>query len=72
MNGPSMNATTIAPSLLDVARKLHADKGALLTTRDIAKRMNVSHEWVRRFIAGEIPNPGVKTLESFIAALNDA
>lgn len=66
-----MPQTTAAPSLIDVARKLYADKGALLSTRDIAKRMNVSHEWVRRFVAGDIPNPGVRTLETFIRALDN-
>ena len=58
-----------SPSLLDVARALYAAHGTGMTTRDIAKRMDCSHEWVRRFIAGEIPNPGVLTVERFIEAI---
>jgi hypothetical protein len=60
------------PSLIEVAQQLYKDHGSLLSTRDISKRMDVSHEWVRKFIAGQIPNPGVLTLEKFIAAIKDA
>ena len=58
-----------AVSLLDVARKLYTDHGHLLSLRDIAKEMDISHEWVRKFVKGEIKNPGVITLEDFIAAI---
>jgi orotate phosphoribosyltransferase-like protein len=63
---------TAEPSLIDTARKLYAENGAGLSNGEIARRMNVSKEWVRRFIAGEIPNPGVLTLESFIAVIKAA
>lgn len=58
-------------SLIDVAKQLHAAKADALTTKDIAQRMKVSKEWVRRFLAGEIPNPGVRTVESFIKAVSE-
>ena len=58
-------------SLLDVARKLYNERGKLLSLRDIAERMEVSHEWVRRFVKGDIPNPGVLNVERFIATIKE-
>lgn len=58
-------------SLIDVAKRIYAEKGERLSIRDIAQRMNVSREWVRRFIASDIPNPGVRTVEAFIKAVNE-
>lgn len=38
--------------------------------RQIAKLMgNASHEWVRLFVARELPNPGLTRVRSFIAAV---
>lgn len=58
-----------ASPMLDEARTLYAEHGSKTTTREIARRMDVSHEWVRQFVAGQIKNPGVLTLENFIAVL---
>lgn len=60
---------TAAPSLLDVARALYEEHRERTTTRDIARHMGSSHEWVRQFVAGQIKNPGVLTLEKFITAV---
>lgn len=57
------------PSLIDVARALYLKQGTTISHRDIARHMGASKEWVRNFIAGDIKNPGVLTLEKFIAAI---
>jgi len=63
--------TTESVSLIDVAKRVYAETGERLTIRDIANKMNVSREWVRRFLAGDIPNPGVLNVEAFIKAVKD-
>lgn len=53
--------------LIDKAFFLYAEAGGpLLNHSAIAKEMKVSREWVRKFLCGEIPNPGVLNVESFI------
>jgi len=63
--------TTESVSLIDVAKRVYAETGERLTIRDIANKMNVSREWVRRFLAGDIPNPGVLNVEAFIKAVKE-
>jgi len=66
-----MTTTDANVSLIDVAKRIHAEQGERLTIRDIANKMNVSREWVRRFLAGDIPNPGVLNVEAFIKAVKE-
>ncbi len=65
-----MQAEVKNKSLIEVARELIAALPAAVHVREIAELMEpkVSPEWVRKFIKGEIPNPGVITLEAFIKA----
>ena len=68
-----MHAAEKTKSLIEVARELFKLSPPALTVREIAEKMEpkASPEWVRKFVKGEIPNPGVLTLEAFIKAIKD-
>ena len=38
---------------------------------EIAREANVSHSWIGKFVAGNIPNPGYKTLLALKEYLDD-
>lgn len=68
-----MTTTTEAPSLIDAAHALYKERApfANLTTRAIGVEMGMSHEWVKKFLANEIHNPGVRSVEAFIQAIKN-
>ena len=39
---------------------------------DLAKEAGVSYSWLVKFMGGEIPNPGVRTLKKLEAALQSS
>lgn len=51
---------------LEVRQALERRRG---TWPGIAKACGVSHSWISKFVRGEIPNPGYRTLQQLDAHL---
>jgi transcriptional regulator with XRE-family HTH domain len=56
-------------TLRDETRELLRNRPLTVTTKDVAKFLGVSCQWVNQFARGLIPNPGVNTIETLNAFL---
>lgn len=62
---------TPVTSLRDETIALYRNRAASLRVGDVAKAVDVSTHWLRKFAAGEIPNPGVVHVETLNRFLKD-
>lgn len=56
-------------TLRDETRELLLNRPASLSVGDIADAIKVSKSWLNAFARGDIPNPGVVTVETLNAYL---
>ena len=51
-------------ALRDITRRMLNDRNPDLTLGEIAKALDISRSWLSAFGRGDIPNPGVVTIET--------
>lgn len=62
---------TNTPGMRAFAIRIYTQRPAYIKVSDVAKAINKTPEWLRRFALGSINDPGVVTIEKLIAYVGE-